>query len=176
MGGYITLAFAEKYPGLLQGFGLFHSTAFADNEEKKLARWRSIEFMQKNGAAEFIRQSTPNLFSDDYRNKYPGIVAEITERYANFEVEALVSYYRAMINRPDRTAVLASFKKPILFIIGKNDKAIPFEDSMKQCHIPQLSIVEILEKSAHMGMWEEKEKSSQALLCFLQQVQQLHQH
>jgi len=34
MGGYITLAFANKYPGLLAGFGLFHSTAFADTEEK----------------------------------------------------------------------------------------------------------------------------------------------
>ena len=35
MGGYITLAFAEKYPDLLDGFGLIHSTAFADSEEKK---------------------------------------------------------------------------------------------------------------------------------------------
>ena len=35
MGGYITLAFAEKYPEKLRGFGLIHSTAFADTEEKK---------------------------------------------------------------------------------------------------------------------------------------------
>ena len=35
MGGYITLAFAEKYPLLLEGFGLIHSTAYADSEEKK---------------------------------------------------------------------------------------------------------------------------------------------
>ena len=32
MGGYITLAFAEKYPALLESFGLFHSTAYADTE------------------------------------------------------------------------------------------------------------------------------------------------
>jgi pimeloyl-ACP methyl ester carboxylesterase len=35
MGGYITLAFAEKYSAVLKGFGLFHSSAFADDEEKK---------------------------------------------------------------------------------------------------------------------------------------------
>ncbi len=35
MGGYITLAFAEKYPGCLLGFGLVHSTAFADTRRKK---------------------------------------------------------------------------------------------------------------------------------------------
>lgn len=35
MGGYITLAFAEKYSALLDGFGLFHSSAYADDESKK---------------------------------------------------------------------------------------------------------------------------------------------
>lgn len=35
MGGYITLAFAEKYPQYLTAFGLFHSSAFADTDEKK---------------------------------------------------------------------------------------------------------------------------------------------
>ncbi|HTG56780.1 MAG TPA: alpha/beta fold hydrolase, partial [Niabella sp.] len=35
LGGYIALAFAEKYPELLSGLGLFHSTAIADNDEKK---------------------------------------------------------------------------------------------------------------------------------------------
>jgi len=34
MGGYITLAFAEKFPERLLGFGLVHSTAAADSEEK----------------------------------------------------------------------------------------------------------------------------------------------
>src|SRR5690606_40088511 len=40
MGGYITLAFAEKYATRLDKFGLFHSSAFADNDEKKEARDR----------------------------------------------------------------------------------------------------------------------------------------
>ena len=43
MGGYITLAFAEKYPDRLTAFGLFHSTAYPDNEEKKAVRRKSIE-------------------------------------------------------------------------------------------------------------------------------------
>ena len=31
MGGYIALALAEKHPELLNGLGLFHSTAYADS-------------------------------------------------------------------------------------------------------------------------------------------------
>ena len=43
MGGYITLAFAEKYESRLRGIGLFHSTAYADSEEKKETRRRGGE-------------------------------------------------------------------------------------------------------------------------------------
>lgn len=176
MGGYITLALAEKYPETLGGFGLFHSTAFADSAEKKKVRRRGIEFMQTHGSYEFIKQSVPNLFTEDFRIKNSAILEDMMARYGNFDPMALIKYYEAMIQRPDRTAVLKSFNKPILFIIGKNDKAISFEDSLKQCHLPQLASVEILEKAAHMGMWEEKEKSSQALLSFLQLTQQFNLH
>ena len=43
MGGYITLAFAEKYPEKLKAFGFVQSTAFADSEEKKQTRLRGIQ-------------------------------------------------------------------------------------------------------------------------------------
>ncbi|MEO6315908.1 MAG: alpha/beta hydrolase [Chitinophagaceae bacterium] len=176
MGGYITLALVEKHPNLIAGFGLFHSSAFADNEEKKKSRRKSIDFILSHGTHAFIKQSAPNLFTEAYRIKNSMVVEDMIDRYSHLEPMALVAYYEAMINRPDRTALLASFNNPILFIIGKQDKAIPFTDSMQQCHIPQLSTIEILEDSAHMGMWEEKEKSSQALLLFLKHVQQSNLH
>ena len=63
MGGYITLAFVEKYPELVSAFGLFHSSAFADNEEKKITRQKGIDFINQHGAFEFLKTATPNLFS-----------------------------------------------------------------------------------------------------------------
>ena len=50
MGGYITLAFTEKYPEYLNAFGLFHSTAYADTIEKKNTRMKGIEFINRNGS------------------------------------------------------------------------------------------------------------------------------
>jgi pimeloyl-ACP methyl ester carboxylesterase len=170
MGGYITLAFAEKHPEMLEAFGLFHSTAYADTAEKKNARQRGIAFIRTHGSYEFLQQSVPNLFSDIYRTRNSNAVKNMIEQYKNFEPVALAAYYAAMIERPDRTAVLKSFNKPVLFIAGKNDKAIPFEDSMQQCHLPQLSYIHILENTAHMGMWEEPEKATSALASFLQDV------
>src|SRR6476620_1310352 len=79
MGGYIPLAFAEKYPELLDTFCLFHSTAFADDETKKEVRRRGIEFIKNNGAAAFLRASAPNLFSEKTKNENPELIEEFTD-------------------------------------------------------------------------------------------------
>src|SRR5258705_996776 len=117
MGGYISLAFAEKYPGLLSSFALVHSHAFADNEEKKANRLKSIEFVKKNGAYEFLKATITGLFTETWVSNNRETVESQVEKSRSFSDEAIIQYYRAMINRPDRTAVLTNFGQPILFII-----------------------------------------------------------
>ncbi|MBL0357242.1 MAG: alpha/beta hydrolase [Chitinophagaceae bacterium] len=167
MGGYVTLAFAEKYPRYLKSFGLFHSSAFADPEEKISTRKKAINFIKENGAFNFLKTSTPGLFTQRYKDQHPEKVEALIEAGKQFSPEALIQYYEAMIARPDRTHVLTSFNKPVLFLIGEHDQAIPFESSMRQCYLPAQSHVNILRESAHMGMWEETEKSNTILLDFL---------
>jgi len=69
-------------------------------------------------------------------------------------------YQQAMMRREDRTQVLKRFVKPMLFIIGKQDNAISFADGLELCHLLSLSYIHILEKSGHMGMLEEVEKTN----------------
>ena len=172
MGGYITLAFAEKYPEKLKAFGLFHSTAYADSDEKKSARKKGIEFIQKYGSYEFIKQSVPNLFAENFRKEHPETVSELIERYNNSNPHSLVSYYNAMMDRPDRTRVLKDFKKAVLFIIGEKDSAVPLEHSMQQSFLPELCYIHILENTAHMGMFESKDRSNKILNEFLKEVKE----
>lgn len=167
MGGYITLAFAEKKPALINAFGLIHSSAYADSEEKKEARRKSIEFIKAHGAYDFLKTAIPGLFYQPENNKD---CEALVEAGINFTPEALIAYYTAMINRPDRTAVLTSYTQPILFIMGQYDKAVPFEHSLSQSHLPQQSHITILRNSAHMGMYEEAEKTVKAILQFLEIV------
>jgi pimeloyl-ACP methyl ester carboxylesterase len=170
MGGYAGLAFAEKYPASLKAFGLFHSTAYPDTPEKKTAREKSIEFMRQHGSSPFIGQSVPNLFSENFKKQHPEIVNDLIERYANFNPESLVLYYKAMIQRPDRTLVLKEFPHPVLFIIGGQDKAVSLQDSLQQSYMPQLSYIHIIETAAHMGMLEDTLYSNNILESFLKQA------
>ena len=167
MGGYITLAFAEKYPELLDAVGLFHSSAYADDEVKKETRKKGIEFISNNGALSFLKTSIPNLFSTKTKDENPGLVEELINMTKDFSPESLIQYYQAMIKRPDRTIVLKTFPKPLLFIAGKYDNAVPLKSSLEQCHLPGVTYFHILQNSGHMGMWEEKDATTRFLLGFL---------
>ncbi len=168
LGGYITLAFAEKYPQMLSSFGLIHSSAFADTEEKKAARLKSIEFISTHNAYDFLRTAIPGLFSRQWSQDHQPEIESLVEKGHNFSSEVLIQYYHAMIARHDKTGVLKNFPHPILFIIGVHDNAVPFAQGLKQSYLPDLSYIHILRNSAHMGMWEEADQVNKALLVFLQ--------
>jgi pimeloyl-ACP methyl ester carboxylesterase len=167
MGGYVALSMVEKDAGPWLGLGLFHSTAFSDTEERKEARSKAMEFMAGHGSLAFLRQSTPNLFSAEFKSGHPEAVNETIVRYATIPPETLSGYYRAMQQRPDRSRVLAESGLPCLFVIGKEDKAILPEDSFRQSRLPQVSHIHFLEHTAHMGMMEEPENSTRILDGFL---------
>lgn len=170
MGGYITMAFAEKYPGLLSSFGLFHSSAFADSNEKIETRKKAIDFITKNGAEAFIKTIAPNLFGDKSKKEEPGLVTKLIDIAKPISPEALIQYYHAMIARPDRTFVLKTFERPVLLIAGKSDSVIPLETSLEQFKMPSISSVHILQNSGHMGMWEETKLSNSILKDFLKNL------
>lgn len=170
MGGYISLAFAEKYPEKIRALGLFHSTSYPDPPEKKETRMKSMDFIRANGALAYIETAIPGLFSDGFKEEHPEEIQKLVDRYANFTQESLVQYLEAMKNRPATTGVLETITKPMLFIMGESDKAVPFKDVLEQCHIPQISYIHILTHSAHMGMIEETSLCNSLIDRFLEQI------
>jgi pimeloyl-ACP methyl ester carboxylesterase len=166
MGGYITLAFAEKHPEMLHAFGLFHSSAYADDEAKKEMREKAIGFIRERGSQAFLKTSIPGLFADD--KKSDAHISLLVEKSKAFAPEALIQCYQAMKNRPDRTEVLAKSRCKVLMILGEQDRAVPFELGLKQSYLPAISYVHVLRNSGHMGMLEEPDKSLFILKQFLE--------
>ena len=176
MGGYIALAFGEKYPEKLLALGLIHSTAFADSEEKKATRRKAIEFVEKNGAYAFLQTAIPGLFGEAFNELQPATIAAQVAQFAPANSNkivvdaATVAYYQAMIARPNRTAVLESNERPVLFIIGTDDKAVPMEDVLKQVPLAAVSYVHILQQTGHMSMLEKTDELNKHLLGFITDV------
>lgn len=170
MGGYVTLAFAQAFPERLNGFGLIHSTTWADSEEKKINRTRSIEFILKFGSQRFIETMVLGLYSDTFAQNNPGLIYQHISQATAIDLEVLAAYYTMMKNRPDRRSVLTEFTHPILFIIGTEDKAVLLKDSMEQCNVPVDPHIHILEGVGHMGMIEASEKINKAIDDFMAHV------
>jgi pimeloyl-ACP methyl ester carboxylesterase len=171
LGGYITLVFAKKYPQTLLGFGLLHSTAFADTDDKKETRKKGIDFIKKHGAHQFLKTSIPNLFGNQCKEQRPQIIEDLVEKAKGFSDEALIQYYQAMISREDTTDVLEQTKVPVLFILGTEDMAAPLKDVLQQVALPAVSHVHVLQSVGHMGMLELPQAVNKHLLSFVFFVQ-----
>lgn len=167
MGGYIALAMMEQQPAVINGMGLIHSTAFADSEEKKTNRSKSIAFIQENGAAAFLKTAIPGLFAPAFVESNAAVVAALVAKGNNFEAASLAAYYEAMIARPDRTEVLRNAHVPVLFIIGDEDKAVPMQDVLQQVYLPEQSMVHIMRGIGHMGMLEDTAATAHHIASFL---------
>lgn len=170
MGGYITLAFAEKYPELLSGFGLFHSSAIADSEEKKANRQKGIEFVQKHGSATFLKTTSPNMFGQTTKNNNKALLENFINHLPRMNNEAVIGYYEAMMQRPNRINVLKNAKVPVLFIYGEEDEIINLDKTIEQASLPSVSSVYILKKSGHLGMLEEAIEATKAIEDFLSDI------
>jgi pimeloyl-ACP methyl ester carboxylesterase len=167
LGGYITLAMIARSPEKFAGFGLLHSTALPDSDEKKQSRSKTIEFIEKNGTLAFTTNFIPPLFAD---KKHPGIekVKKIGGRTA---AASVIGYTQAMRDRPDRREVLRTFHDPILFIAGAQDAGIPADSIRQQASLCQSPTLHILDNQAHMAMLETPVKTSALIgefgrLCF----------
>jgi len=165
MGGYISLAYADTYPGNLSGLGLFHSTALPDTEEKKESRKKAIVFIQENGPLKFLESSIPGLFTSENAN-LPGL-KNLLLQASSFSGETLTQYYTAMMQRKDLTKVLINSTIPVLLIAGIEDQAIPFEQSLKESSLAGETHFHVLRHSAHMGMLEEPIKAIDILANYL---------
>jgi pimeloyl-ACP methyl ester carboxylesterase len=168
LGGYVTLAVANRIEKLPAGIGLFHSTALPDTEEKKANRNKVIEFVTRNGVKPYIDTFVPGLFYDKNSSSIPLVNRILSEARA----EALTAYLAAMRDRPDSTGVIAKFTKPLLFLCGAKDELIPVETNEKQAKNAQKGTLTVLPGTGHMGMFEAPAESARALALFCDSCRQ----
>ena len=152
LGGYVTLAFAEKFPELLNSITLFFSTTLPDDEEKKNIRKRSIAVMDENFST-FVKTSIPNLFSNNEKDILEGKIELAKEISKSNNLEGIKAAQLGMAERPNRTEILEKLDAKILIIAGKQDNAVKNESLLKI--IPEkTNIKTYVLDCGHNGHWE----------------------
>ena len=158
MGGYASLAFAEKYPDSIKGLVLFHSQASPDSAEARENRNRTINIVKKNRSG-FIRQFIPELFDPRNVAQYTAHIDNLISIASEVNNESIIAALEGMKERKGWLDLLLHTDKPILFIIGKQDSRIPYQQVMEQACIPAHSEVLLLDIVGHMGFIEASSKT-----------------
>ncbi len=166
MGGYVALSFAEKYPIMLKGIGLFHSTAIEDSPEAKLGRERAIEIIKLNREG-FIFNFIPDLFAACNRALYLNEIEMLKEGAKTITANALVACLQGMKERTDKLMLLMEIDVPVMFIAGKEDSRVPINSLMAQSVIPKHSELLILGDCGHMGYVEKQKETTNFIRQFV---------
>ncbi|WP_026967376.1 alpha/beta fold hydrolase [Algoriphagus terrigena] len=157
LGGYVTLALLELLGSKLKAVGLFHSTAFADDQAKKDMRDRTILFLKKNGVDKFVTSFVPPLFPEDRREELSKEIDQAIEDAKSSTLDGLIAFAGAMRDRKDRLDVLKDYPGSKLLIAGTEDGAVKIEASRAQKEA--FTHYFELEGVGHMGMMERKEET-----------------
>ncbi|MBM7584301.1 pimeloyl-ACP methyl ester carboxylesterase [Bacillus pakistanensis] len=154
-GGYVTLAFAELFPEKLKGFGLIHSTPYADTFEAKENRTKAIDAINGHGLPLYIDDLVQNLFSPYQTEELKEEIQFAREIGYNTNPVGAKESLKAMRNRVERLQVVLNSNVPVLLVAGKHDQIIPNNRTFTD-NGPMMTEV-LLENSGHMGMMEEPE-------------------
>lgn len=170
MGGYVALEMLRKYPEVMDGLVLLHSTPYADDEKKRDDRLREVNLIL-GGKKEFIARNFPHVgFAPQNRAAMADAIAGLSEQISMTEDAGIVAVLRGIRDRKDLSDVMREAKVPEMMVFGRYDHYVsPDVGAALAAAQPQAQTV-WLENSGHMGFMEEPQATADALLGFVRRV------
>lgn len=157
MGGYVALAFAQKYPQHISGLALVASQTAADAPDRKEGRYKTAQDVAEKGVGVVVEAMTSKLSSD-------AEVQAFVRRVMTSQTSAsVIGALKAMAEREDMSTVLASFTLPLLVIHGDEDALIPIERGREVKALVNSAHLVELHGAGHMPMLEFPKETAAAL-------------
>jgi pimeloyl-ACP methyl ester carboxylesterase len=167
MGGYAVMAFLEHYPEYLTGYSLFHSHPFADPSAAIEKRKINIGIVESGKKDEMIPGFIENLYSPVNRSILRDKIENSVSIASGIRAETIIADLKGMMERPDRSALIAESSIHFLWILGRMDSHINADDVIQKVKLSGNSRVVVLENSGHMGFIEEPEQAEKHIKDFI---------
>jgi pimeloyl-ACP methyl ester carboxylesterase len=163
MGGYIALAFAKKYPDMMQGLVLANTRSGADDDAAKDRRKALADRLRAEGMG-FLAESPPPLLSDSADD---AMWDRVKRTIRGQLPEAVAAASLGMGARPDLTEDLKNIRVPTLVITSTGDKLIPPEATKPMAEQIPNAQLEVIEGAGHLSNIEATEEFNRILREFL---------
>jgi pimeloyl-ACP methyl ester carboxylesterase len=164
MGGYVALAFAEKFPDKLSGLGLITTNAAEDSPERRAGRYEQINQIRTSGSLFVADSLAPRL-----SNK-PTVVYQSHEIISRCDPNGLIGALQGMATREDKTDLLSYISVPALVVAGENDQITDYEASRRMAaSLPNGEFLGMLD-TGHMPMLESPKELGFAIRALIKRV------
>jgi len=160
MGGYVALAFAERYPDRLRSLALIDTRAGPDSEEGKAGRDAMARRLIAEGRQAIALDLQSALLAPGASLEAKGRLRTMIE---GCSYETILGALEGIRDRSDRSGSLASIAVPATVIVGELDTLTPPHESMKMAEaIPDATLVTI-PGAGHMTPIEAPQAVNRAL-------------
>lgn len=167
MGGYVTMAFARKYPGKMERIILANTRATADTDEGRQKREEVAQQVLKEGTTGFVEHMLTLLVGKSTRTKNPETVDFVRQIMLEATPKAIAAAQRGMARRPDSFDVLGNLEVPALIIAGEEDTVTPKSDAEAMLSAMKQATLFTIKKAGHLTNIEAPAQFNLALSSFL---------
>ncbi len=165
MGGYIALAFLQKYPDNVAGLILSDTQAVADTAEAQKKRETIAETLLKDGTAEFITGFINNAVSVSASEK---VKADLLAMMQSQKAEGMAAALRGMSLRADTSSILSGTQLPVLILSGDQDKVISPQQSDAMHQLAKNSKLVVIHDAGHLSNLEQPVQWNKAVEDFFE--------
>ncbi|EKD71078.1 MAG: alpha/beta hydrolase fold protein [uncultured bacterium] len=161
MGGYIALAFLEKFPKKVEGLILSDTQSIADSPETKAKREATAVDVIEHGTENLINEFISKALSPDASEKTRMFLKYVLEKQDKM---AIASALRGMALRHDTSNILANSSLPILILTGEKDKVISPQQSQNMHALAKNSKLIVIPNAGHLSSLEQPKKWINAVI------------
>ncbi|WP_347251470.1 alpha/beta hydrolase [Legionella sp.] len=161
MGGYIALAFLDKYPNRVKGLILSNTQAVTDGPEITKSNNALASDVLIDGTQKFVNNFMSNALSAEAPQQIRLFLQNILLDQTPF---GLASALRGMSIRKDFSQVLAQTTLPILIITSDKDFVIPPQQSANMHALAKNSKLVVLSDAGHLSNLEQPEQWNKAVI------------
>jgi 3-oxoadipate enol-lactonase len=172
MGGYTLFAFYRRHAARVHALVLADTRAGADTEDGRAGRFAMARTAGERGAGAIADIMLPKLLSPDALRTRPELVRQVRERIERTHVNGIAGALMAMAGRPDSVPLLPQIACPTLVITGELDGPTPPSEGKLMAGAIPGARLEIIPGAGHLANLEQPEAFNQAVLNFLQTLQQ----
>ncbi|HSH65461.1 MAG TPA: alpha/beta fold hydrolase, partial [Bacteroidia bacterium] len=166
MGGYILLNALNRYQDRFAAIILSDTQCISDSHEGREKRSKNIQLIESGGLNTFTDNMIKNLFHPETFQSKKSTIESIKKVMLSTPPKLLTDILQALADREEMCYTLENIIIPTLIISGKEDKAIPPQQSIFMHEQIPRSILHLIDKTSHLPNLEKPQEFNRLIKDF----------